>query len=435
MDKYSFCSGCGVCAAVCPINNIEIIKINGSLKASKIGNCLKGCNLCEKTCSLNDSSFLEDYGFKEKIMGKALKCYAGHLIDDNSRISSASGGLTTGFIEYLMDEKIIDAVICVKKNSGENKYSFFIADTVEKVRESKGSSYYTVSANEVLKRIEGDDKKYALIGVPCLIGSIKKAKTLNNNFFKNILYLFSLSCGQMMNHNYPNYLMYKDNYKNEVDWEICFRCKNPKETANIFYTRIIKNNKILVNKSCSDQYPIWKYYMFTQESCLFCEDFFGITADITLMDAWLPQYYSDWKGNNIVIIRNKDLLNQFEKFAKSKAYIKEIDESDVIKSQSSRVNDKKNVLSGRLYLAKKNGVNIIRNTKASEKSLTDNAVYIYESFKCNVNSNIYIDNILKQKKLYVSKILLKFYEWKIINLDKNYIIRKLYESYYGRKTS
>jgi hypothetical protein len=39
-------------------------------------------------------------------------------------------------------------------------------------------------------------------------------------------------------------------------------------------------------------------------ACDFCDDIFGETADAAFGDAWLPEYVTDWRGTNVVVVRH-----------------------------------------------------------------------------------------------------------------------------------
>ena len=39
-------------------------------------------------------------------------------------------------------------------------------------------------------------------------------------------------------------------------------------------------------------------------ACNYCDDVVGETADISIGDAWLPKYSFDWRGKNLLVLRN-----------------------------------------------------------------------------------------------------------------------------------
>ena len=70
-------------------------------------------------------------------------------------------------------------------------------------------------------------------------------------------------------------------------------------------------------------------------ACNYCDDVVGETADLTIGDAWLPQFEADDRGTNLLIFRNKTILNVFENGNKNKQlYLLQITEKDAVNSQS-----------------------------------------------------------------------------------------------------
>ena len=56
-------------------------------------------------------------------------------------------------------------------------------------------------------------------------------------------------------------------------------------------------------------YHLWHYQYFKHNACNFCDDVFGETADITFMDAWLPEYVRDYKGTSLNFPEQNKLKN------------------------------------------------------------------------------------------------------------------------------
>ena len=88
----------------------------------------------------------------------------------------------------------------------------------------------------------------------------------------------------------------------------------------------------------------------------------GETADITLGDAWLDNYKKDYKGNNVIVVRNKKINLLLKNGKKSKTLnIEKTSESDIIKSQLGAFRQRNDGLSYRLYLKdKKMNVDLLK---------------------------------------------------------------------------
>lgn len=102
--------------------------------------------------------------------------------------------------------------------------------------------------------------------------------------------------------------------------------------------------------------PIWNHRYFTLNACNFCDDIFAEVADITFMDAWLPEYSGDWRGHSIVLVRKpvlSDLID--EAIQKGVVSAKYLGIEAVIKSQQGVLRSKRGQIAERIRIAKKQG--------------------------------------------------------------------------------
>jgi hypothetical protein len=85
------------------------------------------------------------------------------------------------------------------------------------------------------------------------------------------------------------------------------------------------------------------------EACNFCDDVVGETADLTIGDAWLPQFEIDSQGTNLLIVRNQDINNLFkEALVENRIQIVDLTEKDAIDAQSGGFRQRRDGLSYRL---------------------------------------------------------------------------------------
>ena len=97
----------------------------------------------------------------------------------------------------------------------------------------------------------------------------------------------------------------------------------------------------------------WMSGMFKLPTCDYCDDVFAELADITFMDAWLPEYSNDSAGTSIVISRSAmaEKLLVKSNMAPCLTVMKELSISKVIESQQFVVKNKRVLLSHRLWVA------------------------------------------------------------------------------------
>ena len=363
--KNDLCCGCGTCVALCPSHtlNMEWNKY-GALNPVKIHDCVHECGLCLKVCPFIDKNPNEDvigkllYGSRPGIQYRSETGYyvssgVGAVADEQRRWNSASGGLATWFLEKILVEGIVDAVLCVKKSDdGKSLYHFFVAKTPEDVHRSAGSAYYPTEMSSVITYVLENPGKYAVIGLPCFVKALRLASMKNKELRDRIIIIAGLTCGQMKNTNFTKYIAHLSGLDEEIK-EVAFRCKSSDRPANNFFFNFTgvsgKNTHFFWGGELS---RVWGSRAFTLPACDFCDDIFAECADVTFMDAWLPDYRSDSRGTSLCILRS-DLI--------SSIFTSGIDAGEigfnnilierVITSQSGVVEIKRPKLAYRLYLS------------------------------------------------------------------------------------
>lgn len=354
------CSGCGVCAGVCPAGNL-VMEWNsrGEYNPVDQGRCIEGCTRCLEVCPFFPGNPNEDQLTKERfaaIEGSAhtpeagwwLACFAGAVADDGERSKSASGGLASWTLSELLRTKTVDEVICAEPNDDPNKLFRFASFNDQAIlNRAKGSAYYPVELSGMLRHIKATDKKFVITGLPCLIKALRLACSRDKTLKQKMPYLIGITCGQMKSRKYTGYIASLAGV-NEPLSKAFFRGKRSDAPA-IDYNFVCKGvsgkeGKISWTGGVS---KIWGERWFNLEACGCCDDIFAETADAVFMDAWLPEYVSDSRGTSLTIIRNPGLLELFQQNP-SALDIHFIDVNKVIRSQRGVITNKRSVLAYRL---------------------------------------------------------------------------------------
>ncbi|PKL70600.1 MAG: 4Fe-4S ferredoxin [Methanomicrobiales archaeon HGW-Methanomicrobiales-1] len=364
------CIGCGVCASICPdqILEIQFNKFGEYTPVSK-GDCTKECGLCLKVCPFADGNPDEDDIGKELFFniahiqhrsetGYFLATYAGYSNIGENREHGSSGGMATWLLETLLKDGIVDAVACVTHNPDTEKlFKFSIFSSVEEIRSASGSAYYPVELSNVIRFILDNPGKYAIIGLPCFVKSIRLAQQRNKKLRERIVVILGLTCGQLKNKYFTSYIGALSGL-NAAPTRVFFRGKDYKQTANNYYFSFKDNSgkefRIHRNDGISEA---WGNRWFTQNACNYCDDIFAECADVSFMDAWLPEYASDPLGTNLIIVRSQRALEIFQGAIMNHAInVDEISIGDVVQSQEGVIAVKRDHLSYHLYLLNKNGI-------------------------------------------------------------------------------
>lgn len=366
--ENDLCIGCGMCAALCPKGSLEM-KWNrfGEYTPTEITPCEKECGMCLKVCPFIDNDDNEDTigkrlygpipGMKHRIeTGYYLSAYVGYA-DEEHRSKGASGGMATWLLEELLEKKIVDHVICVAPNNDSEKlFSFKIFNSPEDVRSCAGSAYYPVEMSEVVKQILETQGKYAIIGHPCFIKAIRLAQARNKKLDERIVVTLGLVCGQLKNKYFTDYIAKLAGVNGKVA-EVRYRGKSLGNlTSNYYYSFINYDRdekRIFWNDGISEA---WVNRWFTPKACNYCDDIFAECADLTCMDAWLPEYSQDIRGTSMILVRSPMIAQMIDDGISShKVFLDAIPIEKVLQSQEGVAAIKRQHLAYRLYLDLQSG--------------------------------------------------------------------------------
>ncbi len=370
--KKGICSGCGVCAGVCPSEALEMAwEENGDRVAIKVGECPPKCDLCLRVCPFNTQSHDENTLAKDRFeamsgiqhdeaVGYYLSTYVGYSIIADHRSRGSSGGMCTWMLETLLNKGEVDAVVCVGGGDTHNQlFTYQILDNVEDVRASASSRYYPVDIADVVRQIEapGEDKRYAVVGLPCTLKALRLAMMYLPRLRKRLVFLLGLVCGHMPNRYYTEYLARLSGVMPDLLETVDYRLKNNKRAGNYSFRAHLRGGaEGQLVPFAGRPSRAWIEGYFQHNACNYCDDVFAETADVVFMDAWLPEYESDPRGHSLTIVRHpilRDLL--VERGIEKTCHLEPIPVDKVVASQRGLVYRKKVEIGGRLHRAQRRG--------------------------------------------------------------------------------
>ena len=357
--KEDLCIGCGTCAALCPQGNLETAwNRYGEYNALEVKPCTTDCGLCLKVCPFSGEGDDEDaigkhlYSDVPSIRhrtetGYYLSTYVGH--SEGHRLIGASGGMTTWLLEALLSNDIVDHVICVTSTNDPDKlFAFTVFNTPEEVSNGAGSAYYPVEMSEILRHVMEVPGRYAITGLPCFIKAVRLAQSKNSKLRDRIVVTVGLVCGQMKCKHFTNYIAALADVRDKVI-KVRYRGKGRDRPATDYYYNFTaadgEERRIYWSDGIAEA---WTNRWFTPEACNYCDDIFAECADVTFMDAWLPEYSADYRGTSLVLVRSPLVQELFER--RKRIGTKPISIERVVQSQAGIVAIKREHLAHRLHL-------------------------------------------------------------------------------------
>lgn len=338
--KYNLCTGCGVCSDACLNNAISIEKIEWLNKpvidVSKCKND-KGCSRCFDVCpghgidlkARNCDLFDKNEALKDEQIGLYQECFIAHSCDEEIRYHASSGGCTSTFLIYLLDQGYIDGAVVTKFSTKDPfKPEPFIATTKEEILQAKSSKYMPVSMSGVASKVKAFDGKVAIVGIPCHIQGFRKLASLDKKLSEKIFAYIGLFCSSV-------------NDERSID-RICRMHSINKRQVSTFTFRdegCMGVLKATYKDGTVYKVPYGKYKtplrsFYKPERCLSCIDHFAKLADISFGDISVLPYSNDKIGSNSVVVRSKGIDEIFNKaLAQNRISAQKVDVSEIKRGQ------------------------------------------------------------------------------------------------------
>lgn len=343
--KNNLCVGCGICPSACPTDSIKmIIKKGQHIPNVDSQTCIKdkGCNKCLTICpgvevalkEIGDNCFShENAEYREKT-GYYYSSYSGYSLDKDIRFRSASGGLVTQFLIYLLDKGYISgAVVTTFDNEQPLMSKTIIAHTKEELIAAKSSKYAPVSHEGIIEQVKKEDGEFVIVGLPCHIHGYRKYENIDKRFKKKIFGYFGLYCSGGRSFYLTEYV-----FKN-----LCIQRKRLSYFAyrdNGCLGSLNAIEKIQGNEVVT-QVPYQLFYhplrsFFTPIRCNLCVDHYAELADVAFGDIHYGKFKEDKIGINSVLIRTHKFDNLLQEAIKLKyIFLEELDYETLIKCQKS----------------------------------------------------------------------------------------------------
>ncbi len=306
--ESKICSGCGLCAGICPVNCLHIYNGFGKIDEDK---CIR-CGLCYFVCprtflpmkilnmTQEKASKIKEY---EKI-GYFLEAYSARTkIKEISEICQ-DGGISSTCLHYLFDKSEIDFALGAKMSNTLWRPEPVLLKNKEELLSTAGTKYVNNPNLQILNQSELKNKKIAVVGVPCQMQAILKSE------------IYNIGVPSLNSINYKIGIFCMESFSYESLLEICTKLnvdiKNAKKMD-------INKGKFLIYTNNGEELniPIKDISHLAREDCEICYDLTSESADISVGSIGSP---SGW---NTVLIRTE----------KGKKLYNKLIENDLIESK------------------------------------------------------------------------------------------------------
>jgi coenzyme F420-reducing hydrogenase beta subunit len=314
--ENGLCIGCGSCSLGI-YQNIELDSF-GRYKAKTSLAQASDQNKQDRICPFSNKSLDEDalaslLGRDDKlnydpIMGHFVSIWTGHVKSPPYRGQGSSGGITSWLLNTLLANNLVDAIVHVRPGSqgGSNSllFKYQVSRSSAEINSGAKSHYFPVEMSEVLAHIRNTPGRYAVVALPCFAKSLRSLMEVEPVFKKRISFLIGLFCGHLKSTHFAELLAYQAGMKTRTISSIDFRTKIQGRNAGDYGYTVSDGSRTVTKPMAEVIGRDWGMGIFKYKACDFCDDISAEVADVSIGDAWLPEFISDSNGTNIFIARS-----------------------------------------------------------------------------------------------------------------------------------
>lgn len=353
------CTGCGVCVSESRGTLEMAWNPDGFLmpKAVAPGVPLEARKVCpfnpdpEEHVKDEDAlaeMFLSSASHQDPSAGRFEGAYVGY--SQRYRETSSSGGIATYVFEKLIERGVVDYLFIVQSD-GTSGYRYAVCRDIVDYRNISKTRYYPVSMHELFHIIDRTQGRVAVSGVACFVKAIRLKQHYHPHYRDKIPFVVGIICGGLKSRHYTEFLAKSAGIIGPYTFPE-YRLKDAASTASDYSfgatdadakVRQIKMQRVGNN---------WGAGLFKARACDFCSDVLTELADVSLGDAWLPQYRADGMGHNVVLTRTplaESIIR--DGIASGELHADEVPVGVIVDSQAGGFNHKRKGLKFRVWLA------------------------------------------------------------------------------------
>lgn len=244
------------------------------------------------------------------LVGCYRKTYIGYSQIDDIRARSASGGVITQTLLFLLEQGLIDGAVAVCQGRPHPwQAEPIIAQSPAEIKATSQSVYAPIPVNTILAEIESFKGRLAYVGLPDQVASLRRLQQLEHPGAQKVKYVLGPYVGTNMYFSAIESYLRANGVNNLAEiTELRYR-----EGEWPGYLQIkTRSGRVLRAEKFYYNYLIPFYIT---RSTLYSVDFTNELTDISVGDAWHPRYEARGEGFSVVIARSpqgEDILSAMQ---------------------------------------------------------------------------------------------------------------------------
>lgn len=353
------CTGCGGCVAPGAAHDGQMgWSDSGFWQPSSAEICKEALALCPFSplpAAPDEDSLGEDFlGEAPNVHpdgGHYEACFVGY--SKARRATSSSGGIATWVFEKILRDGHADQLFVVTM-APQGGYHYARIGSPRNIRRLSKTRYFPVTLAGLYELIERTPGRVAISGVACFVKSVRLRQQHDPKLRDKISFITGIICGGLKSRHYSDYLASAAGIRG-VFRNADYREKNPDSHALDYFFSAETDTGQRRRVAMAKLGDMWGSGLFKAKACDFCTDVTTELADLSLGDAWLPEYVEDGLGTSVVVARSRLALQLIRQGMEDQELVLEPTSMDrVIRSQQGGYDHKRKTLQFRLALAHQN---------------------------------------------------------------------------------
>jgi len=304
------CSYCGCCVSVCPSRSLTM----GDESPQLVGECNE-CGICYLACprTFLPMTAMQKWSFKtEEIppLGTYTKAVLASSTSSEILSRAPDGGITTTIFKYLLDSKLVDAVITTGKQH-DCVWCYhpkpMVVTNSEKLLDAIDRKYDPNPLLTVLKET-ASFQKVAFVGLPCHMLALKKLQYAAYAYQEALPPLSKVARKLTQNIDFTIGLGCMCRF-GKGKWDVLLKeygVSSEDQVVKHYEERITGDYVFHLKDGEEARVPHMKIIEYPHHMCFLCNDYDGYFSDITIDRSEYQEY-------STVLIRNEKGEHIFNK--------------------------------------------------------------------------------------------------------------------------